>query len=734
MAYLRNSNDIRVVMQQDSMLCGAACLKMICDHYGVAVGMEELEELCCPTPSGVSALSIKVAAEKLGFKFVCCKASVDSLADMPLPCILHWQQNHYVVLYREEKGKFYIADPKKGKVCLATSDMEEKWVVEVSSGRGRGIAILLEKENSNDISHPVPTKHHSMSVLWNYMKAYKGLFLQIFLGLLVGSAIELVLPFLTQHIVDSGIANKDIGLVWLILLGQSVLTFSQTCISFIRSWLLLHISMRVNISLVSDFFKKLLRLPMGFFDTKLTGDLLQRMNDYDRVNNFLTSHLLSVVYSAICLVIFSAVLLIYSKIVFATFIAGSTIYILWGRIFMDRRRVLDYEYFEQQAVNNERTYQFVTSMQEIKLQGCENRRRWEWEDTQIDLLGVQMKSLKLQQTQETGSIFLNEIKNSLITVLSATAVINGNLTLGMMLAIQYVVGQLNSPIEQLMAFIYSLQDVRISMDRIDNIQKRKEENGIEGGLQSLDGSNCDICLSRVGFKYDKNLPSYQLKDVDIVIPEGKLTAVVGASGSGKSTLMKLLLGFYTPIEGEILIGDRPLSAFNIKWWRAQCGAVMQNGKIFSESIARNIAVEDKEVDTSKLINAAQMANIYEDIIAMPLKFDTIIGDSGMSLSQGQRQRILIARAIYKEPRFLFLDEATNSLDSSNEKTITDNLAKFYDGRTAVVIAHRLSTVKNADQIIVIDKGTVVEKGNHEQLIAKRGTYYTLVKNQLELGE
>lgn len=734
MAFSRNSKKIRVFIQQDSMLCGAACLKMICDHYGVAVDMDELEELCSPTPSGVSALSIKVAAEKLGFRFVCCKTSINSLAGLPLPCILHWQQNHYVVLYRVDKGKYYIADPKKGKVCLAASDLEEKWEGEQTSASKRGIAILLEKENSNNVCQPAKKKHHAMSVLWNYMKDYNGLFIQIVIGLLAGSAIELILPFLTQHIVDSGIATKDIRLVWLILLGQGFLTLSQTCISFIRSWLLLHISMRVNISLVSDFFIKLLRLPMSFFDTRLTGDILQRMNDYGRVNNFLTSHLLSVVYSAICLVVFSTVLLIYSRIVFATFIAGSATYILWGRVFMNRRRVLDYEYFEQQAINNERTYQFVTSMQEIKLQGCENRRRWEWEDTQADLLGVQMKSLKLQQAQETGSIFINEIKNALVTVLAAAAVINGSLTLGMMLAIQYVVGQLNSPIEQLMAFIYSLQDVRISMDRIGNIQNRKEENGIEGGMMSLDSPRSDIRLSGVGFKYDRNLPSYQLKDIDIVIPEGKLTAVVGASGSGKSTLVKLLLGFYEPLEGEILIGDRPLDEFNIKWWRAQCGAVMQNGKIFSESIARNIAVEDKDVDTDKLIKAAQMANIYEDIIAMPLRFDTIIGDSGRALSQGQRQRILIARAIYKEPRLLLLDEATNSLDSSNEKVINDNLEEFYNGRTAIVIAHRLSTVKNADQILVLDKGTIVERGNHEQLTAKRGAYYTLVKNQLELGE
>ena len=570
--------------------------------------------------------------------------------------------------------------------------------------------------------------------LFGYIKQYRRYFAQIILGLLLGSVLQLVLPFLTQSIVDVGIRNNDIGFIWLVLIGQLMLTFSRTAVDFIRRWLLLHISMRINISLVSDFFIKLLRLPMSFFDTKLMGDLLQRMNDHSRVNSFLTSQTLSVMFSLISFVVFGAVLFIYNSFIFLVFLAGSIIYGIWIALFMRRRKVLDYELFEQQAINSNKTYQFITSMQEIKLQDCEQRRRWEWEDVQADLFKVQMKSLKLTQTQEAGSIFINELKNIIITVLSATAVIHGDLTLGMMLAVQYIIGQLNSPVEQLMAFFYSLQDVKISLERINEIhlQNNEEDRGRDQKTEFDNGGKA-ISLRNVVFKYDPHSLRTTIDGVNIEIPEGKVTAIVGASGSGKTTLIKLMQGYYPVMDGHIYIGYSPLSKYSLKWWRRQCGVVMQDGVIFSESIARNIAVDDGEIDKERLMKAAEIANVKDFVMALPLRFDTIIGRDGVGLSQGQRQRILIARAVYKNPDFIFLDEATNSLDASNERAIVENLGRFYKGKTVVVVAHRLSTVRNADQIVVLDGGKVVETGTHESLTAKRGAYYNLVKNQLELG-
>ena len=555
----------------------------------------------------------------------------------------------------------------------------------------------------------------------------------LLLGLFVGSLLQLVLPFLTQSIVDVGIKNQNIGFVWLILLGQLMLTISRTAIDFIRRWLLLHISLRINISLVSDFFIKLLKLPMSFFDTKLMGDLMQRMNDHSRVNTFLTQQTLNITFVIFTFVVFSLVLFFYNKLVFVIFLLGSILYGVWMTLFLKRRKVLDYELFEQQAINNNKTYEFITSMQEIKLQGCEQRRRWEWEDTQADLFGVQMKSLKLQQTQEAGSIFINEVKNIIITVVAATAVIHGQMTLGMMLAVQYIIGQLNSPVEQLMNFFYSLQDVKISLERINEIHQMDDENGKEGLQTSIEDKSEGIDIKNIMFKYDPHALRKTIDDVGIHIPQGKVTAIVGASGSGKTTLIRLMLGYYPVLEGQINIGNTDIKKLNKKWWRRQCGVVMQDGIIFSESIARNIAVDDGDIDKERLLKAAEIACIKDYVMALPLKFNTKIGRDGVGLSQGQKQRILIARAVYKNPDYIFLDEATNSLDANNERSIVENLDKFYKGKTVVIVAHRLSTVKNADQIVVIDHGKVVEEGNHESLTAKRGAYYNLVKNQLELG-
>ena len=725
-----------VCFQKDAMQCGIACLQMICVHYGKKYSQDFLSNICYATTEGVSLLGIKDAAVKIGLYTISGRVTLENLSSATLPCILHWNQNHFVVLYKVKKGsKFYIADPGKGLINYTIDEFKQHWI-EVGQGEGeKGIVMFLEPTQDfyENIGGQEPRTEKPFKFLFGYIKQYRRYFFQIILGLFVGSLLQLALPFLTQSIVDIGIKNKDISFIWLILIGQLVITLSRTSVDFIRRWLLLHISMRINISLVSDFFIKLLQLPMSFFDTKLMGDLMQRIGDHSRVNSFLTQQTLNVVFSLISFAVFSCVLLVYNRLIFFIFLIGSVLYGGWMALFLRRRKVIDYELFEQQAANNNKTYQFLTSMQEIKLQDCEQRRRWEWEDVQADLFHIQMKSLKLQQTQEAGSIFINELKNIIITVVSATAVINGNLTLGMMLAVQYIIGQLNSPIEQLMHFIYSVQDVKISLERINEIHKKDNEEDYNRSRTDFDNESHNIELSNIDFKYDPHALSKTIEGVNIHIPEGKITAIVGASGSGKTTLIKLMLGYYPVISGAIFIAGRNINEYNLKWWRRQCGVVMQDGVIFSESIARNIAVDDGEIDEERLEMAAEIANVKDFVMALPLKFNTNIGRDGMGLSQGQKQRILIARAVYKNPKFIFLDEATNSLDASNERAIVDNLDKFYKGKTVVVVAHRLSTVKNADQIIVLDKGKVVETGNHKSLTAKRGAYYNLVKNQLELG-
>ena len=731
-------NNFKVERQHDCMQCGIACLQMICNYYGKEYSLDSLSKICFATTEGVSMLGISETATSLGFHVVNVKCTVKTLTEVSLPSILHWNQNHFVVLYRvKNEKKFYIADPGKGLVTYSLEEFKKHWISTNSNGQDKGIAMFLET-TPTFFTHQMEDKKkicgkRSFHFLFGYVKKYRKYFGQVILGLIVGSLSQLVLPFLTQSIVDVGIKNQDIGFVWLILLGQLMLTISRTAIDFIRRWLLLHISLRINISLVSDFFIKLLKLPMSFFDTKLMGDLMQRMNDHSRVNNFLTQQTLNITFAMLTFVVFSVVLFFYNKLVFAIFLLGSILYGVWMTLFLKRRKLLDYELFEQQAINNNKTYEFITTIQESKLQDCEQRRRWEWEDTQAELFGVQMKSLKLQQTQEAGSIFINEVKNIIITVVAATAVIHGQMTLGMMLAVQYIIGQLNSPVEQLMNFFYSLQDVKISLERINEIHQMDDENGKVGLLTSIEDKNEGIDIKNIMFKYDPHALRKTIDDVNIHIPQGKVTAIVGASGSGKTTLIRLMLGYYPVLEGTINIGNTDINKLNKKWWRRQCGVVMQDGVIFSESIARNIAVDDGDIDKERLLKAAEIACIKDYIMALPLKFNTKIGRDGVGLSQGQKQRILIARAVYKNPDYIFLDEATNSLDANNERSIVENLDMFYKGKTVVIVAHRLSTVKNADQIVVIDHGKVVEEGNHESLTAKRGAYYNLVKNQLELG-
>lgn len=727
--------------QHDAMQCGITCLKMVCKYYGREYSLDELSKLCSTSRAGVTLLGINEAASELGFRTFCGKPTIEQLTEAPLPAILHWNQNHFVVLYkvkklRNGKHRYYIADPGRDLLCYTDEEMQDYWaVVKTLGDYDRGVALFLQPmPQFYENNRQERSEKRSFGFLLGYLKQYRRYFGQIILGLLLGSIIQLIFPFLTQAIVDVGINYRDINFIYLILLAQLTLTISRTAVDFIRRWILLHISMRINISLISDFFIKLLRLPMSFFDTKLTGDIMQRMTDHRRIESFLTGQTLSILFSIINFIIFGIVLLCYNTSIFAVFALCSLIYAVWIILFLRKRKQLDYLYFEKQAANNNKTLQFIIGMQEIKLQDCEQRRRWEWEDAQADLFDANMKSLKLQQTQEAGSIFINETKNIIITVLAATAVINNEMTLGMMLAVQYIIGQLNAPVEQLLNFIYSMQDVSISLERINEIHEKPNEASIAGTLTNFDHpSGCDIKLNDVVFRYDKHLEPNIIDHVTTVLPRGKVTAIVGTSGSGKTTLIKLLLGYYPLLHGQIIIGSHPINDYNLKWWRRQCGVVMQDGFIFSESIARNIAVDDGEIDRKRLLHAARIANIEDYIENLPLKYNTIIGQDGIGLSQGQKQRILIARAVYKDPPYIFLDEATNALDANNERAIVENLARFYHGKTVVVVAHRLSTVRHADNIIVLEQGKIVESGQHEDLITAKGAYYNLVKNQLELG-
>ena len=678
------------------------------------------------------------AASELGFETASVRLSPDELSQSPLPAILHWNQNHFVVLYRiDRRGRYHIADPGKGLLTYSRDEFMRRWASTRSGDEDRGIALLLQpgsRFGQSDAESEQAGERRSFRFLVGYIKQYRGYFAQIFLGLLLGCVLQLAMPFLTQAIVDRGIHDADIGLIWLILLGELMIVTGRTATDFIRRWLLLHISMRINISLVSDFFIKLLKLPMSFFDTKLMGDLLQRMSDHSRVQSFLTGQTLGVMFTMLSFVVFGVVLFVYSQLIFTVFVIGSLCYALWISAFLRRRKVIDYELFECQAVNQNRTYQFITTMQEIKLQDCERRRRWEWEDAQADLFEVQMRSLSLQQTQEAGSIFINEVKNIVITVFAATAVINGDMTLGAMLAVQYVIGQLNLPVAQIMSFIYSLQDVKISLERINEIHgRRNEEDDGELLTRYADDKNRSITLNGIDFRYDLHALKNTLDNITFTVPQGQVTAIVGASGSGKTTLIKLMLGYYRVNRGSIDIAGADINRYSMTWWRRRCGVVMQDGVIFSESIARNIAVSDGDIDEARLEEAARTACIHDYIMSLPLRYNTKIGRDGVGLSQGQKQRILIARAVYRNPDYIFLDEATNSLDARNEREIVSNLSRFYHGRTVVVVAHRLSTVRDADNIIVLDAGRIVESGNHDSMIAARGHYYNLVKNQLELG-
>lgn len=725
--------NFKAIIQPNIMDCGPTCIRMIASHYGVNVALETLRVQSETTRLGSSLKNLSDAAELIGFRTLGVKVNFDQLTkEAPLPCIVFWQNQHFVVVYRIKKNNVYVADPAHGLLTYSIDEFVKNWIgSNTDDTTGEGIALLLEPTpRLNQIEEDDKGTNKGFSFIYQYLFPYKKFILQLVIGLIVGSLLQLIFPFLTQSLVDIGVQNKDLSFVYLILFAQLFLFLGRTSVEVIRGWIMLHLSTRINISLISDFFIKLMKLPISYFDTKMTGDIMQRINDHERIEQLLTGQMLNVLFSLFNLIIFGGVLAWYDLKIFGIFVFGSALYFGWITLFLKRRKDLDYKRFSHLSDERNKVMELILGMQEIKLHNAEKQKRWGWEYLQARLFKISTKSLALEQTQTIGSNFINEVKNILISVVSATLVIQGEITLGMMMSISYIIGQLNNPIHQLIGFVYSVQDAKIAIERLSEIHSKEDEEKPTEVTSQLSKEG-DIELKNIHFRYVGGSDEI-IKNLSLVIPANKITAIVGASGSGKTTLMKILLKFYDLNNGEIKYNNSNLNTISQSAWREKCGVVMQEGYIFDDSIANNIAVGVDIIDQEKLLHAVKIANINDFIDSLPLRFNTKIGMQGIGMSTGQKQRLLIARAVYKNPDIICFDEATSALDATNERIIMENLNKFFEGRTAIVIAHRLSTVKNADQIVVLDQGRIVEKGTHGELVKLGGSYFNLVKNQLDL--
>ena len=727
--------------QHDQMDCGPACLAMISSHYGKNFGLQYLRDKSFITREGVSLLGISEAADKIGFKTISAKLKTGDFDKELLPCILHWNQNHFVVLYKINKNIFTgkliykIADPGHGFVSLSEDKFKKSWL---SDGE-KGVALFLEPTEEFYKQTPMEEKKLSIKYLLKYLKPYKNQMLQLFVLLLLGTLTTLIFPILTQKLIDEGVSKKDLSVISYILLAQLAFFFGNIIFGIFRNWIMLVVGTKINIRIISDFLKKLLKLPIKFFDTKLMGDFNQRIQDHERIENFLTSQSLLTLFSIITFSVFFGVLWYYDFRILAVYIILTVVSVVWSLYWMKKRKILDYFRFQQRSENQESIYEIINGVSEMKLNQFEDFKRREWEQIQQKLFKINIRILKLDQVQLSGFDFINQLKNIVVTFLAASFVVKGHMTLGALLSVSYIIGQMNSPVSQLISFFRSLQDAKLSLSRLNEVQNHPEEEQ-ENQLPLLskkyteqNGIEKGIFFKNVSFQYEGPQSPYVLKDINLFIPEGKVTAIVGASGSGKTTLMKMLLKFYEPVSGEINFNHLNINDISPLDLRKNCGVVMQDGFIFSDTIERNIATNDEKINYEKLDKALQTANIKSFVEELPLGLNTKIGASGNGISGGQKQRILIARAVYKNPHFIFFDEATSALDAENEKIIHDNLQSFFKGKTVIIVAHRLSTVKNADQIIVLKNGEIAEQGNHQSLVNRKADYYNLVKNQLELG-
>ncbi|WP_278377445.1 peptidase domain-containing ABC transporter [Chryseobacterium arthrosphaerae] len=721
--------------QPDTKDCGPTCLRIVSKHYGKSISLQQIRNLSETTREGSSLLGLSDAAENLGFRSMGVQIDFNTLAEeVPFPCIAHWNKNHFVVVYKIDKNnKVYISDPSYGLITYTRDEFIKFWIGQnANENTEEGIVLILETTPSFfQTEFDSEESKASFTFLSKYLFKYKTLVIQLAVGLLAGSLLSLIFPFLTQSIVDVGIQNQDINFIYLVLLAQVMLFLGRMGIETIRSWILLHLSARINISIISDFFIKLMKLPISFFDTRMTGDIMQRINDHHRIEQLLTSSSLNTLFSLVNLIIFSIVLLFYDYRLFIVYLVGAVSYIGWITFFLKKRKELDYKRFSQVSQEQSKVIELINGMQEIKMHNAEKQKRWDWEFLQVKLFKIRIKSLSLEQWQSVGGNFINQMKDIIVSFLSAKLVLSGNLTLGMMLSVQYIIGQLNSPLLQLIDFIKQTQDAKISLERLGEIHDKDDEED-KNEHYAMDVPQKDIEITDMSFRYiGSDVPVFE--NLNLTIPYRQTTAIVGASGSGKTTLLKLLMKFYDPDQGEIKIGNTNLKNVSPRFWRDHCGVVMQEGYVFNDTIANNIAVGEDHIDKQKLRRAVEIANIKEFIESLPLSYNTKIGNEGVGVSGGQKQRLFIARAVYKSPEYILFDEATSALDANNEKVIMENLEQFFKGKTAVVIAHRLSTVRHADKIIVLDKGKVVEEGSHAELVDLRGEYYRLVRNQLELG-
>jgi len=714
---------------------------MISKYYGRNYTVQYLRERSFLTSNGVSMLGISDAAETLGFRTNGVKATFGQLVtSVKLPCILHWNHDHFVVCYKIRRKKrhndydIYISDPAGEKYVMNQTEFLKCWTGQTTDPDRKGIVLILEPTPAFYQQEEEKREEKSLTYYFNYLKPYKREIIQLILGMLTGSILALFLPFLTQAMVDQGINNRNLSFVTLVLIAQIVLSVTQLGIGFIQSWITLQVNSRISISLISDFLAKLMRLPLRFFDAKNVGDIMQRIRDNGRIRSFLTGSTLTTLFSFANFIIFACILAYYNTTILLIFLAGNTLYVCWILLFLKYRRKLDLLRFTQAAAEQSNLVQIVSGMQEIKLNNCEKEQRWHWERIQVKLFRISMKGLAIGQYQQVGSVFLSQTTSLMISFIAARTVIEGGMTLGMMMSVSYIIGQLSGPVGQLIGLIQNIQDAKISLERLNEIHNKPDEEQGREHTATVIPVGQPIVLSDVSFSYDGAQRNFVLDRINLDIQPRKVTAIVGASGSGKTTLVKLLLGFYPPLQGEIRIGSTPLSSIHSALWREQVGAVMQDGYIFSDTILNNIVIHHNEVDTERLRRAVDIANIGEFIDSLPLRYQTKIGMEGDGLSQGQKQRLLIARAVYKDPEFLFFDEATNALDANNERSILGKLNDFYTGKTVVIVAHRLSTVQRADRIVVMDKGRICEQGTHSELIARKGAYYELIRNQLELGQ
>lgn len=722
--------------QYDGKDCGPTCLRIICKYYGKKIPLEYIRNLSETNREGSSLLGLINSANKLGINSNGIKTNLDTLYnEIKLPCIIHWNNAHFVIVYKIKKLKngylIYICDPSYGLLRYREKEFLKYWINSYNSiSNNLGIVLILEPTMEFYKQNIQKQGRSSFFLLYNYLFRHKGILLHIILGLIIGNLVSLIFPLITKNIIDIGVNDKNLNFVYLLLLAQLMIFVGNTVAEIIRNWLLLHLSAKINLSIISDFLIKLMKLPISFFDARITGDILQRINDHRRIEQFLTNSSLNTIFSLFNLVVYGIILLTYNYQLFIIFIISSFAYILWIFFFLEKRKELDYKRFNEVSIEQGKTIELINGMQEIKMHNAEKQKRWSWEQIQVNLFKINLKSLSLEQWQTSGGNFINQFKDILMSAISAKLVIDGSMTIGMMLSIQYIIGQLDNPLTQLIEFLRNAQNAKISFERLKEIHDKKDEDFSESiENKKLEG---DIVISNLTFRYEgtkKNI----FEDLNMVIPYKKTTAIVGESGSGKTTLLKLLLKFYTPQKGSIAIGTTNLQNIAPNIWRGYCGVVMQDGFIFNDSIENNIAVGQNIINNIKLKQALETSNIINFVDELPLGSKTKIGGEGLGISGGQKQRILIARAVYKSPDFIFFDEATSSLDANNEKEIIKKLNNFLKGKTAVIIAHRLSTVKNADKIIVIDNGKIIEEGSHNELLKRRGKYYNLVKNQLELG-